>query len=76
MREGIAAHGASLLYLPSYRPDLNPIELVFSKLKRMLRSASMRTVDALRNAVGRLLNNFTAAECANYLRHCGYPHSG
>ena len=76
VREAIEAHGASLLYLPSYSPDLNPIELVFSKLKRMLRSAAVRTVDALWNAVGSLLQNFTAAECANYLRHCGYPHSG
>ena len=76
VRQAIEARGASLWFLPSYSPDLNPIELVFSKLKRMLRSAAMRTVDALWNAVGRLLNNFTAAECANYLRHCGYPHSG
>lgn len=76
VREAIEAHGASLLYLPPYSPDLNPIELVFSKLKRMLRSAALRTVDALWNALGRLLTNFSASECANYLRHCGYLHSG
>jgi len=76
VREAIEARGASLLYLPPYSPDLNPIELVFSKLKRLLRSAAERTVDALWSAIGRLLQQFTPDECANYLRHCGYSHSG
>jgi len=76
VREAIAARGASLLYLPPYSPDLNPIELVFSKLKRLLRSAATRTVDALWDAIGQLLNAFQADECARYLRHCGYLHSG
>jgi transposase len=66
----------ALLYLPPYSPDLNPIELAFSKLKRLLRSAAARTVDALWKTVGQLISNFTANECANYLRHCGYSHSG
>jgi hypothetical protein len=43
--------------------------------KRLLRSAAARTVDALWSAIGKLLNQFAADECANYLRHCGYPHS-
>jgi transposase len=76
VREAIESCGASLLYLPPYSPDLNPIELAFSKLKRLLRSAAARTVDALWNTVGQLISNFTANECANYLRHCGYSHSG
>ena len=76
VREAIEARGASLLYLPPYSPDLNPIELAFSKLKRLLRSAAERTVDALWSAIGQLLRQFTANECANYLRHCGYSHSG
>jgi transposase len=75
VREAIEACGASLLYLPPYSPDLNPIELAFSKLKRLLRSAAERTVDALWSAIGRLLQQFTPDECANYLRHCGYSHS-
>jgi transposase len=75
VREAIQACGASLLYLPPYSPDLNPIELAFSKLKRLLRSAAARTVDALWSAIGKLLNQFAADECANYLRHCGHPHS-
>jgi transposase len=76
VREAIEACGASLLYLPPYSPDLNPIELAFSKLKRLLRSAAKRTVDALWSTIGQLLKQFHAGECANYLRHCGYAHSG
>lgn len=76
VREAIAAAGASLLYLPAYSPDLNPIELAFSKLKRLLRSAAERTVDALWKTVGRLIAAFSPGECAAYLRHCGYPHPG
>ena len=76
VRQAIEARGASLLYLPPYSPDLNPIELAFSKLKRLLRSAAARTVDALWDTVGELVGKFTAEECANYIRHCGYSHSG
>lgn len=76
VRQAIEARGASLWFLPSYSPDLNPIELLFSKLKRMLRSTAARTVDALWAAIGHLLSQFDPAECANYLRHCGYPHPG
>ena len=75
VREAIEARGASLRFLPSYSPDLNPIELVFSKLKRLLRSAAARTVEALWQAIGRTLAEFDPSECANYLRHCGYAHS-
>lgn len=76
VRQAIETRGASLRFLPSYSPDLNPIELVFSKLKRLLRSTAARTVDALWQAIGQLLNQFDTTECANYLRHCGYAHSG
>jgi transposase len=72
VREAIAAAGASVLYLPAYSPDLNPIEQVFAKLKAVLRAAAIRTVDALWAALGSLLDCFTPAECANYLRHAGY----
>jgi len=65
VREAIEARGASLLFLPPYSPDLNPIELVFSKLKRLLRTTAARTVDALWNALGSLLNRFTPTECTN-----------
>lgn len=72
VREAIEACGASLLYLPAYSPDLNPIELAFSKLKRLLRSTAARTVDALWNAIGKLIDAFEPDECNRYLRHCGY----
>jgi transposase len=62
--------------LPPYSPDLNPIELAFSKLKRLLRTAAARTADALCSAIGAALRHFTPAECASYLRHCGYAQSG
>ena len=58
VHEAIEARGASLLYLPAYNPDLDPIELAFSKLKRLLRAETARTVDALWDAIGRLLDRF------------------
>jgi transposase len=58
-----------------YSPDLNPIELVFSKFKRLLRSVAARTVEALWQAIGRLLQAFEPDECARFIRHCGYAHS-
>lgn len=64
VREAIEAQGAQLLYLPPYSPDLNPIELAFSKLKRLLRSAAARTVGTLWDTIGGLLDRFTPSECA------------
>lgn len=72
VEEAIAACGASLLYLPPYSPDLNPIELAIAKLKALLRKAALRTIDALWDGLGDLLQHFTAAECANFFRHAGY----
>lgn len=73
VREAVEAAGATLLYLPPYSPDLNPIELAFSKLKRLLRDASERTQETLWSSIGRLLDRFTASECQSYIRHCGFP---
>ena len=75
VREAIERAGASILYLPPYSPDLNPIELAFSKLKRLLREAAERSMEALWQTIGLLLNRFSPAECANYIRHCGFAHS-
>ncbi len=72
VREAVERAGARLLYLPAYSPDLNPIELAFSKLKRLLRQAAERTVEGLWSALGRLLDRFSAEECRGYFRHCGY----
>ena len=76
VREAIEAAGASLLFIPPYSPDLNPIELAFAKLKALLRARAIRTVDALWKALGGLVDCFTPEECANYLRHDGYFQSG
>jgi transposase len=75
IREAIEARGAALLYLPPYSPDLNPIEQLFAKLKTLLRSAAERSVEALWNTIGRLLDRFPPSECANYLANIGYCHS-
>lgn len=75
VHEAVAAPGAALLYLPPYCPNLNAIELMFSKLKRLLRSAAAWTVDALWNAVRYLLAHFKAHEYARYIGHCGCAHS-
>ena len=76
VREAVEAAGATLLYLPPYSPDLNPIEMAFAKLKGLLRAEAARTVEALWAAVARALARFPPAECGRYLAHCGYGRSG
>src|ERR1700693_4174765 len=72
VRERIEAAGAHLWYLPPYSRDFNPIELWFAKLKALLRTARRRTVEELWTTVGACLPRFSATECRNYFRHCGY----
>jgi transposase len=71
-RELIEAAGASVLFLPPYSPDLNPIEMIFAKVKQLLRSLACRTVDALWQAMQSVLDQITASDAANCFRHCGY----
>jgi transposase len=71
-RQLIRNAGAHLLFLPPYSPDLNPIEMVFAKLKTLFRKADERTVDASWRKVGTLLDAFSPKECTNYLSHAGY----
>jgi transposase len=71
-RQRIEAAGASLLYLPPYSPDFNPIENAFAKLKALLRKAAERTVDGLWAAIGRMVDLFTPVECRNYFAAAGY----
>jgi transposase len=73
--EGIAAVGAEVRYLPPYSPDLNPIELAFSKFKKLLRDGARRTVDKLADLCGEVLDLFSEHECRNYLKHCGYRYN-
>lgn len=72
VEEAIEAVGAELRYLPKYSPDLNPIEMSFSKLKALLRKAAARTVRALRRRIRSFVPNLSAKECANYFVHDGY----
>ena len=72
VREAIEAVGAKVRYLPAYSPDLNPIEMAFSKLKTALRKGAARTVKALLKLIGKLVKTFTPDECANYFQHAGY----
>jgi transposase len=71
-RAAIEATGATMLFLPPYSPDFNPIEQAFAKLKALLRKAAARTVDALQNAIAVAIDAFTPDECANYFANSGY----
>lgn len=75
VREAIETVGARVLYLPPYSPDLNPIELIFSKFKWLLKSAAARTVETLWSVCGELLDRFSEEECRNCFRHCGYRYT-
>ena len=72
VREAIAARGATLRFLPKYSPDLNPIEMSFSKLKANLRKAAERTIPRLCRRIGRFAATLTAREASNSFRHAGY----
>jgi len=72
VRQVIEAAGAELRYLPPSSPDLNPIEQGFSKLKAHLRKAQERSIDALWQRIGKLLDLFHPSECANFFVNSGY----
>lgn len=72
VREAIEGAGAKLLYLPSYSPDLNPIEPAFSKFKAHLRRAAERTIPRLLRRIGCVVRSFSPQECRNFFRHAGY----
>ena len=72
IRELIESGGCELLYLPSYSPDLNPIEEAFSKIKGLLRKAEARSRDALIEAIDKALEATTSQEVRGFFEHCGY----
>jgi transposase len=72
VRELIEGAGASLLYLPPYSPDFNPIENAFAKLKALLRKAAQRTVEGLWSAIGDLIDHFSPQEFKNFFAAAGY----
>ncbi len=70
--EVLKSIGAWFLFLPSYSPDLNPIEMAFAKLKALIRKAAARSYDALWSAVGAVCDLFSEEECYNYFKAAGY----
>jgi transposase len=72
VREMIEAAGATLLYLPPYSPDFNPIENMWSKVKQFLRSAAARTFQTLLEAIAAALRTVSVDDCLGFFRHCGY----
>lgn len=75
VREAIAERRAQIFYLPPYSPDMNPIEMAFSKLKALLRQEPARTVNGLVERIGILLERFLPSECANFFHAAGYQRS-
>jgi len=79
-KQAVRAAGAHLLFLPPYSPDpgsspgqaLNPIEMLFAKLKTLFRKADRRTIEEAWREVGRLIDHVGPTECDAYLRHAGY----
>jgi len=71
-RELIEAAEAELVFLPPYSPDLNPIEMVFSKIKQLLRSLGCRTRNALWHSMQSVLDQMKPTDASNCFRHCGY----
>lgn len=72
VRELVEAAGCSLLFLPTYSPDFNPIELAWSKLKTFLRKAGARTRNELERAIGQGLDTISSQDALHWCRHCGY----
>lgn len=72
VRDRIAAAGCSLVFLPSYSPDLSPIELAFSKIKEALRRAGARTQAELDEAITQAINLITGDDAIGWFEHCGY----
>jgi transposase len=72
IRRAIRGVGAKLFYLPPYSPDLNPIEMAFSKLKTLLRKRNARTFEEIEQAIADLLPGLTPAECTAFFKEAGY----
>ena len=72
VRQAIEAAGATLMYLPAYSPDFNPIEMAFAKFKALLRASAARTIPDLWDTIATAINRFTPAECRAYFEAAGY----
>jgi transposase len=76
IKDAVEAAGASLLFVPPYSPEFNPIELYWSKLKALLRTAGARIRPALRKAIAAAMDAITPHDTAGWVRHCGYRCAG
>ena len=72
--ESIKQRGASILFLPPYSPEFNPIELLWSKVKSYLRKAKARTIDTIESALHSALKTIALLDIKNWFSHCGYVH--
>jgi len=72
LEDRLAQHGVSVIFLPSYSPDLNPIEKCWSKVKAALRTAKARTFDALVVAIKQALQSISLEDASHWFAHCGY----
>lgn len=71
-REAIERAGATLVFLPPYSPDFNPIEQYFSKFKAYMKKAAARTEEAMHEAVKKAIQQFKVEEFTNYIVNSGY----
>ena len=72
IRQAVEDIKAHLLDLPPYSPELNPIEMFFSKLKALLKKAAERSIDDLWKRIGEILDTTTKLECQNFFCHAEY----
>jgi transposase len=73
VREALEARGATMVLLPPYSPDMNPIEMAWSKTKSYLRTRAARTLLTLGYAIGEALNRITPSDCRGFYGACGIP---
>lgn len=69
----VESAGCSVIFLPGYSPDFNPIEEAFSKIKASLKAAAARTREALQTAIAQALRSITPKDIFGWFNHCGYP---
>jgi transposase len=75
IRRLIAGAGCRVLFLPSYSPDFNPIEMAFAQIKAYIRRVGARTREALEQAIAEAIDLVTATDASGYFQHCGYVNS-
>ena len=76
VKDLVESAGCEVLYLPTYPPDLSPIEEAFSKIERLLRKAQGRSRQALLEAMGKALDAVSAQDAKGFFEHCGHRVSG